>query len=149
MRTLFISTLSLVAFVFSGCTLVLHGTPSGEVAAPGVPPGLTASTPVRCEANQELTLHNLYITGQGPGVTALGNCALTIEGSTIDVSGVALQVSDNSTVTIRNSRLSGTSGSFSVGQNGTVHASGSVFVGRHDSADNGEVVDDGGNTFND
>lgn len=143
MRRILVS--SLFALVLGGCTVVLPNV----IATPTVPAGLTASAPMRCEANQELSLVNTYITGAGPAVVVSGNCVLTVENSTLDVSGVAIQVEDNGQLTIRNSHVSGAGGSCAISGNGAIHASGSVFVGRRGSTDNGEFVDEGGNSFND
>jgi hypothetical protein len=104
---------------------------------------------MRCEGNQELSLVNAYIAGPGPAVVVSGNCLLTVENTTLDVSGVAIQVEDNGQLTLRNSRVSGAGGSYALSGNGSLHASGTVFVGRRSATENGEFTDEGGNSFND
>ena len=137
---------ALFPIALAGCTVVLQGA-NPTVAS--VPPGLTSSGPMRCEANQQLSLVNAYISGAGPAVVVSGNCVLTIENSTVDVSGLAIQVEDNGQLTLRNSQVSGTSGSYAISSNGVVHASGTAFVGRRGAIDNGTFTDEGGNSFND
>jgi len=136
---------AVVSLVCAGCTVVLPNVVTG----PAVPAGLTASAPMRCEANQELSLVNAYISGAGPAVVVTGNCVLTVDNTTLDVSGVAIQVEDNGQLTIRNSRVTGAGGSCAISGNGAIHASGTVFVGRRGSSENGEFIDEGGNSFND
>lgn len=140
---------ALFSLVLGGCTVVLQGANPTVATSPSVPAGLTASGPMRCEANQELSLVNAYIAGDGPAVVVSGNCVLTVENTTLDVTGVAIQVEDNGQLTLRNSRVSGTGGSYAISGNGSVHASGTIFVGRRSATENGEFADEGGNGFND
>ncbi len=151
MRTLLLLPALLV---LTSCTLIFQETgpsPADTVSfgstGRDVPPGLTASGPVHCEANDELRVEGLYITGDGPGVSALDNCELSIINSVIDVRGVALRIDGNGDVNIVNSRLVGTDAAYVVNGNGDLRASGSTFIGRREIVGNGELHDDGGNTF--
>ena len=146
--------LPLLALALTACTLIVHErgpTAADEVefgsTGRDIPPGLTASGPLRCGVNEELRVEGLYITGEGPGVYALDNCDLWIVDSVIDVRGVALRIDGNGDVHVQNSKLIGTDAAYIVNGNGDLHASGSTFEGRREIVGNGDLHDDGSNSF--
>ncbi|MDF1566052.1 MAG: hypothetical protein P1V51_23665 [Deltaproteobacteria bacterium] len=143
----------LALLLLPACTIIFQDTtsPAESVELGGgraVPPGLTESGPLICEGNDELRVEGLYIVGDGPGIHALDNCDLWIVGSVIDVRGVALRVDGNGDVHVQDSQLLGTDAAFVINGNGDLRVSGSVFTGRREIAGNGELHDDGNNTFN-
>lgn len=139
--TLAASACSIVVHDGAGATLDLGEKPAA------VPPGLTPSGPVRCTNNDELRVEGLYITGPGPLVYAGGNCDIWIVGSTLDADGVAVRVDGNGDVTIRESDVRGTQAAFVINGNGDIHVAGSTLVGRREIVGNGQLFDEGGNTF--
>ncbi|MBK6850019.1 MAG: hypothetical protein IPG96_21590 [Proteobacteria bacterium] len=102
------------------------------------PPALSASRPIRCVGNTDLTVSDRLVRGAGDGVFAGGNCTLTLRRAWIDVAGTGLVVADNATVKLEDSFVRGRRAAVRARDNATVSGTGRL-VGDVASADNATV----------
>lgn len=126
--------------------LVLLSSPRATAApAADVPPGLTPMEPVRCMTDEDLEIHNRYISATGNGVEASGNCDIEIYDSYIEAGAIGVLADGNSDVELHNSHVEGQSAALLAQGNADISMRGSRIVGGTVVRGNAEIEDDGGN----
>jgi hypothetical protein len=121
---------------------------AGEEEEEGVPTGTEPEVagPVDCHGNQTIVLENRQIEAAGVAVDLHGNCSARIMNSHI-IGDVALDVHGNAQVVIENSTLEGRRSAMTLHGNGTASASNSEFRGGISRHGNGQLIDQGNNTW--
>ncbi|WP_428262839.1 right-handed parallel beta-helix repeat-containing protein [Haliangium sp.] len=120
-----------------------------EPGDPGDPddPGLTPYPPVSCTGNDDLTLDGVYIEASENGIEILGNCDVVITNSEVRAGGDAIHITGNGSVRVENCVIDGGRTSVSIRGNGDVIATGSRFFGPREVVGNGDIQDDGTNSW--
>ena len=114
-------------------------------AAAGVPAGLTAHDPVSCLADQRVVLDKVYINGKDFAVQVMGQCDVTIKGSTIVSTGPAIVLEGQGTVKIEDSQIEGAPAVVLQGQ-ADLETRGTIYKGGVTKQGQAELEDKGGNT---
>jgi hypothetical protein len=109
--------------------------------------GPTEAGGIVCKGDEEITLTGRTIKTAGIGVTVQDNCRAKLIGCQIQAGAYGVLVSDNGELIIQGSTIRGGKAAVRIQENGTIKAKGSTFQGGVKKEDNGEFVNQGGNTI--